>query len=327
MAEITVKKTHEISEAEWTEITAGFNEEFKKGKTAAALIKYYKANICGYSYHGIAKTENGIIAGFSSIVPFKYSDAAGGEFLTGLSGGTFVKTAYRNDIFIFHDIYKALRKACVQDGITAVLGVPNKNSYKYLVKLLGFTFLYNLPYYVLPVSLSGVLSRKLPKPLNALYFVFVWLYTRMVNLFCVLYNPAEKKSTYTISLSPETSRLRFNEQYTSVAEKETSFTYRIYNERNMNIAYLFHFAQKGQRNARALSKAINYITSKEKIDLVIFVGKLDMPQCLLLKLPVKKQPQQLPLTIDILLPETDKRHVSFKEPANWNFGLMNFDVR
>ena len=99
MAEITVKKTHEITEAEWTEITAGFNEEFKKEKAAADLIQYYKANVCGFSYHGIAKAEDGRIAGFSSVVPIPYRDAAGAGFLTGLSGGTFVKAAFRNDIF------------------------------------------------------------------------------------------------------------------------------------------------------------------------------------------------------------------------------------
>ena len=71
MKEITVKKTHEITEAEWAEIIAGFNEEFKREKTTAELIKYYKANLCGYSYHGIAKDENGNVAGFSSIVPYK----------------------------------------------------------------------------------------------------------------------------------------------------------------------------------------------------------------------------------------------------------------
>lgn len=327
MSWITVKKTHELTALEWDAIAEGFNEEFKKAKTAADLIKYYKANVCGYSYHGIAKNDTGIVAGFSSIVPVQYTDASGAVFLTGLSGGTFVKAAFRSDIFIFHDIYKALRKSCIEDGFTAVLGVPNKNSYKYLVKLLGFKFLYNLPYYVLPVSVSGILSRKLPKPVNAVYFVFVWLYSKLVHFFSYLFNPAEKKSAFTISFSPEISRLRFNEQYTTVADKQSSFTYRVYNERNLNIAYLFQFTQNGQRHLKALSKAVNHIIGKEKVDLVIFVGKLDMLQCLLLKIPVKKEPQQLPLTIDILLPGTDGRYALLKDPANWNFGLMNFDVR
>ncbi len=327
MKEIIVKKTHEVTDAEWLEITAGFNEEFKREKTPAELIKYYRSTHYGYSYHGIAKGENGLVAGFSSIVPYMYRDAEGKEFLTGLSGGTFVKKEFRNDIFIFNDIYKALRLACTNDGMATVLGVPNKNSFKYLVKLLRFTFLYNLPYYVLPVKIPGTSSRTLLQPFNALYFIVIWLYAKAIGFVSLFYNPVEKEVKYNISFSPETYTLRFNEAYTSVTEGPISFTYRIYHERNMNIAYLFQFTQGGKRNLKAMSKAINHIITKEKVGLVIFVGKLSMTQPLLLKLPEKKQPQQLPLTIDVLLPVTDKRYASFKEPANWNFGLMNFDVR
>lgn len=327
MKEIVVKKTQEINEAEWEQITAGFNEEFKKEKKPAELIRYYKANACGYSYHGMAKDDNGVIAGFSSIMPFTYKDTGGNEFLTGLSGSTFVKKEFRNDIFVFNDIYKSLRTACVKDGITAILGVPNKNSFKYLIKLLRFSFLYNLPYYALPVKVSAVLSKKLPGIINTVCFAFVWLYVKLVQLVSLVYNPVEKKSNYTISFSPEAYGQRFNEAYTTTSNKQFRFTYRIFNERNMNIAYLFHFTQHGQRTLRALGKAVNHIITKEKIDLIIFVGRLDMAQPLLLKLPENKQPQPLPLTVDVLLPETDTRYAKMKEGINWNFGLMNFDVR
>lgn len=327
MKEIVVKKTPEITDAEWVQIAAGFNEEFKRDKKPAELIRYYKANVCGYSYHGMAKEENGVIAGFSSIMPFMYREAAGSEFLTGLSGSTFVKKEFRNDIFVFNDIYKALRQACINDGIVAILGVPNKNSFKYLIKLLRFKFLYNLPYYALPVKPSAVVSKKLPALVNAVYFAFVWLYIQLVRAVSFVYNPSEKQSGLTVSFLPETYSQRFNEAYTTVADKQFSFTYRIYNERNMEIAYLFHFTQNGQRTLKALGNAVNHIITKEKIDLVIFVGRLELTQPLLLKLPEGKHPQSLPLTVDVLLPETDQRYAMMKEAASWNFGLMNFDVR
>lgn len=327
MKEIVVKKTHEISDAEWKEITAGFNEEFNRHKKPADLLRYYKANARGYSYHGIAKDERGIIAGFSSITLFMYKDKEGNEFLTGLSGSSFVRKEFRNDIFVFHDIYKALRKVCVSDGMVAILGVPNKNSFKYLLKILRFTFLYNLPYFVLPVKLSSVLSKKLPGLLDSVFFFFIWLYVKLIRLISLVYNPAEKTADYNVSFTPHTYSDRFNEAYTTIADKQFSFTYRNYNERNMQIAYLFHFEQNGKRTLRALSKAVNHIVTKEKIDLVIFVGRLAMTQPLLLKLPESKQPQPLPLIIDVLLPETDKRFAIMTEAKSWNFGLMNFDVR
>lgn len=327
MKEIVVKKTHDISDAEWMEITTGFNEEFKREKKPAELIRYFKTNACGYSYHGIAKDENGDIAGFSSIMPYKYKDVNGNEFLTGLSGSTFVKKEFRNDIFVFNDIYKGLRLACSQDGIMAILGVPNKNSFTYLIKLLRFIFLYNLPYYVLPVKPSAVISKKLPGMVNGVYYVCLWLYVKIIKLVSFIYNPAEQQSHYTVSLSPELYSQRFNEAYTTISKKQFSYTYRIYTERNMQVAYLFQFTQNGKRTLKALSKAVGHIITKEKVDLIIFVGKLKMQQPILLKLPESKHPQPLPLTVDILLPETDKRYSEMKEAVNWNFGLMNFDVR
>jgi hypothetical protein len=327
MKTIVVKKTDEINDAEWKEITAGFNEEFKRDKKPAELIRYYKANACGYSYHGIAKDESGNIAGFSSVMPFLYKDAKGNDILTGLSGSTFVKKEFRNDIFIFNDIYKGIRKACCNDNITAILGVPNKNSFKYLIKLLRFTFLYNLPYYVLPLNPSAVLSKKLPGFINKACFAFVWLYVQLVKLVSLVYNPAEEKADYTISYSAEVYSQRFNEAYTTVTDKQFTFTYRVYTEKSMQTAYLFHFTQSGQRTVRALCKAVEHIIRKEKIDLIIFVGRLDLKQALLLKLPESKHPQQLPLTVDVLLPESDSRYEKMKSEAGWNFGLMNFDVR
>jgi hypothetical protein len=48
---------------------------------------------------------------------------------------------------------------------------------------------------------------------------------------------------------------------------------------------------------------------------------------LLLRLPKNKEPQQLPLTIDVLVSQDDPMYAAFSKPENWNFGLMNFDVR
>ena len=327
MKEIIVKKTHEITATEWQEITHGFNEEFKKEKTAADLLRFYNSNFKGYSYHGIAKDEHGVLAGFTAVNPTEYTGANGDKFFAGLSGSTFVRKDFRNDIFVFHDVYNALRVACANDGCKVILGVPNKNSFKYVVKLLGFKFLYNLPYYVLPLRVKNIFENKLIKLANGLIYIFIWLYAKFMGFISLLYNPKEKKAAFNIFYSDETYRLRFNESYKIINENSGQFTYRVYEEKNIRTAYLFDFRKNGQRSFRALSKAVNHIMATEKIDMIAFVGKLGIKQPLLMQLPKSKEPQPLPLTVDILVAETDACYAAYTKPQNWNFGLMNFDVR
>ncbi len=327
MKEIIVKKTFEITEKEWESVVSGFNEEFDKNKTAADLARFYNSNFKGYSYHGFAMDEQGMLAGFTSVNPAQYKDEKGDVFFAGLSGSTFVRKDSRNDIFVFHDIYKALRLACANDGCKVILGVPNKNSFKYVVKLLGFKFLYNLPYYVMPVRIKNIFGQKLVKLFSVPFFLLLRLYSKLVSFVSLFYNPKENTSRYNIFFSDATYQLRFNDSYTTIAKQSFRYTYKIYDERNIRTAYLFDFRQSGQRTARALCKAVDHIISNEKIDMVAFVGKLDLKQLLLLRLPKSKEPQPLPLTVDVLVPENDAGYLEFIKPGNWNFGLINFDVR
>lgn len=324
---IIVKKTNEISPAEWDEITAGFNEEFKKDKSPADLIRFYNANFKGYSYHGFARSENGILAGFTSINPTAYTNNNGEQFFAGLSGSTFVKKAFRNDIFIFQDIYKSLRAACAADGCQLVLGVPNKNSFKYVVKLLGFKFLYNLSYHVLPLRIHKIIQNKWLGLISTPLYWAIYLFVKLVALVSLLYNPKEKRPMFNIVFPGDAYDLRFNEAYTTVRQANLRFTYRIYEEKNVRTAYLFDFGENDKRSLRVLAKAISHIMAREKIDMIAFVGQLNLRQPLLLQLPKSKEPQQLPLTIDLLVSETDSQYAAFANGGNWNFGLMNFDVR
>ena len=327
MAIVTVKKTFEITDDEWLQITSGFNEEFKKEKSAADLIRYYNSNFKMFSYHGIAKDESGLIIGFTAVNPTEYTDLNGDKFFAGLSGSTFVRKDFRSDIFVFHDIYQALRVACANEGCKVILGVPNKNSFKYLVKLLKFKFLYNLPYYVLPVRVKNIFENKIVKVASGLIHRLVWLYVKFTGFISLLYNPKEKNTAFNIFFSDKTHALRFNDSYKTINDGIWQFTYRIYEEKGLCTAYLFDFRQRGQRSLRAINKALNYIIVNEKIDLIAFIGKLDIKQMLLLQLPKSKEPQPLPLTVDILVAETDPFYSAYAKSDNWNFGLMNFDVR
>ena len=327
MNRIIVKRTHEITPEEWRQIVAGFNEEFGKDKTAEDLRQFYCANSSGFSYHGFSVSPEGEIAGFTSVMPLPYADGKGKQLMTGLSGSSFVRKAFRNDIFIFHDIYKAIRERLQQEGIVVVLGVPNKNSYRYLIKLVGFRFLYNLPYYVLTVRPEKVLGKKTLALISPLYRAALICYTSIIRFFSAWFNPAERQPGFQIRWDDASYALRFHAAYTTVAKGNERFTYRVYEENGLRTAYLFDFRKQGLRCLRPLAGAIRYILLHEKADMIAFIGRLDLRQPLLLQLPAKKQPRELPLTVDLLVPDTHPDYAALSKPENWNFGLLNFDVR
>lgn len=327
MEQIIVKKTFEITEEEWSQLTEGFNQEFNKEKNTKDLKAFYAATVFQFSYHAMAFSENGEMAGHTSFAPMFYSAANGQKILTCLSGSSFVKKAFRNDIFIFKDMYSALAKAVEQEGAMAVLGVPNKNSFKYFTKLLNFTLLFYLPYYVLPLQINKLSSNKFIGAYSFLFRFFVKIYLRILQFITLFFNPKETKCFFTLDYPEPAFRQRFNDSYNTVKENDHNFTYKIYNEKNISTAYVFDFREKGERTFRSLIKCCRHIVNNEKADILVFVGKLDMKQIALLKLPVNKEPQRLPLTVDLLVKENNPLFKELSNADNWNFGLMNFDVR
>jgi hypothetical protein len=327
MTEVIVKKTHEVTSDEWQAITDGFNAEFEREKKAEELAAYYQCNFKGYSLHGIAKNEQGEIAGFSSILPYLYKEKSDETFTVGLSGSTFVKKEFRQDIFVFHDIYKALRRACVAEGYKVVLGVPNMNSYKYLVKLLGFKLLFHLPYYALPVKLHKLVKNRFIARFGFVWPVLSGMYVNLCSFVALFYNPAQDESEFTVSFTDEMFNLRFGQAYNKVYKGPYFFCYKMHEENGVNTAWLFQFSQNGKRTFKSLAKAVKHISTIEKPGVIIFVGSLHLKQPLLFRLPKKSEPKELPLTVDVLVEKSSSEYQKYSNAASWDFGLMNFDVR
>ena len=118
-----------------------------------------------------------------------------------------------------------------------------------------------------------------------------------------------------------------SEIYKKVMIKEFAYCYRLMDEDGVKTAYLMDFRESNQRTSHALYKAAKHIVRVEKIDLIMFVGLLRLKQYILLPLPGKYVPQQLPLTFYLLNEKLSDKFDFFKSPENWNFSLMNFDVR
>ena len=75
---------------------------------------------------------------------------------------------------------------------------------------------------------------------------------------------------------------------------------------------------------KAFLKVIKVIR-QQNVDLIIYVGKMGVFQTLFIKVPKKLEPKKLPLMCDVLIP--NDKFSDIYDINNWDFGLLNYDVR
>lgn len=322
---ISVLKSTELTKEDWRNLTTGFNESFNHNKKENELKAYYHNNPFGYSYHAIIRDETGMIFGHTSAIPISYI-IQGKESTFGLSGGTYVLKAYRKDAFVFLDLSDALKSYCAKDGLSVIYGVSNKNSFQFAVKILGSTYLKDLKYYLLPVSIFKIIGKLrfgwFDKMLKIPWRIWVMI-NKLISFFS---NSKEKEYPVRLKMSEEFLSYRFNDKYTYFRGKKTEGIYRIFDEKGINTAYIMDFRENEKRTFKALVHLITQILNKEKVDAILFIGELNLRQFLLLPVPQNKAPQRFPLTYD-LLDNNSEFAAILSNPENWDFGLINYDVR
>lgn len=324
---IVVLKTHDLSENDWKQIEEGFNASFEAQWNVERMKPFYSSTFLGYSYHALDRDENGKLRGYNSLLPCEY-DYDSKRIIVGVSGGTFVKKEFRKDVFIFKHLMDALFAFCREEGMAMKVGVPNHNSFKYALvmnkaKLVGY-----LDYYILPIRAFDFLSQKWLRPLNVFtlgYSYFMLMVSSLVGQCGFRSTP--KKIEISVGENFYDFRFRCKSVYKECKKGQITGFYRRYVERGCNVAYIMDFRENGQKTLRALNFVARQILFKEHgLSAILYVGTINVSQPLLIKLPAKIQPQKLPLTINVI--NGDK---GLEENAlhmkNWEFSLLNFDVR
>ncbi|MBP8959646.1 MAG: hypothetical protein KBG40_04390 [Bacteroidales bacterium] len=326
---IVVFKTHEISSGLWLNIINEFDKAFNVRKNVEEFINYYKHTVLGYSYHVIAFDEQNNLAGYNALYPAIYYDNIKEKnILIGISGGTFVVKEYRKDIFIFSDMIKSLLEYACKEGIVATLGVSNENSFKYALNFLESKLISYLPYYALPVRIFNILNIRSLKFLNFISVFFIHVFLILNNVLSNLINSLEKKARFEIVTDENFYFNRFyNNKYRKVNFEDIFAYYSIVEEREIKTVYLFDFRENGKRSYKSLVKTVRYILKVEKPDIILFIGYLRLKQFILIRVPWKIEPQHLPLTLNLTSFKHNLYLESMLKKENWNFGLMNFDVR
>lgn len=324
---IKVYKTFEIDDSLWQKIADGFNESFEGHHVTVNSLKYGFSirNQWGYAYHAVAFDDNtGEIMGFNTYTPNLYKN----QIKVFIAGSTFVREKYRKDIFIFYDMICALKEKGVEEGFQVGLGVPNHNSLDYSIKFLGATLVGFLDYYMLPCNISKCLHKTWLSPVNWLTRYMSNLYVNLHIILSKISNNVEIESKYSLAVDDTFLEKRFADScYIKYQEKNVSAYFRIYDEHGAKVVYLMDFREKGLRTKLALIKAVKYIIKSKNPDAILFVGFLKLRQHVLLKIPKKYIPKPLPLTFGVFKNSDFEQFNDMKDISNWNFSLMNFDVR
>jgi hypothetical protein len=324
---VKVCTTNEISEKEWLEIVSGFNEAFDAKVTIENFKNYYTSKCLGFSFHSLAIDDNGRIAGSTTIVPYRYVDKNGRVFMTGLSGGSYIRKDFRKDEFLFSEMYNALRRSSSNFGLELILGMPNNNSFMYVTKFLQFRYLFDLDYYILPLRVSKILKKSRLGILNfiSLFFASLWiLFSSFLHHF---FNSGERKYNFSIVNDNDFYRQRLDDRYKSYQKNGFRYWYRIVDENDLKTAYILDFREGEERTAKALVKAVWRILFSENADIIAFIGTLGISQLVLFKLPAAMIPRRFRLTVDVLKSNNSDLKNSYLCPDNWSFSLLNFDVR
>ncbi|MDF1547125.1 MAG: hypothetical protein P1P88_04850 [Bacteroidales bacterium] len=326
---IEVHKTHEIDLNYWREIVFEFNRAFNVNKETGELVAFYNCTPVGYSYHALVFEERtNKIIGYNAIYPYKYIDRHEGEILVGVSGGTYVIPEFRKEIFIFADMATALWDFISREGIIATIGVSNENSYQYARQFLDARLISYLPYYALPVRILNVLKLRKISFLNFISLTLAYIHLLANLILSFIINDIEKQSRFELKLDEDFYLKRFGgENYKVICLKNIRAYYRTVLEKGVRTIYLFDFRENRERSYRAIVRSVWYILIHEKPDIIIFIGNLRIKQYLLIRVPWRFEPQNLPLTFNLTSPKFDKYLEPMSDPNNWNFGLMNFDVR
>lgn len=327
MEDIKVLKTTEIDDNLWNEIGEGYGICFDLIKPADEFKNDFQNTISGWCLHALKFSEDGKLIGHNYLQPYPYL-LNEKEIIFGLSGGTFVLPEYRKDIFIYHDLTKALFKEAKRMGWKAQGGVPNENSYKYAIKINKSLDIGKLNYFILPINISRILKNNKLRFLDVFSKPLSYLNVKINLLLSNILNFKEKQKQLRIHRSDIFLSSRFgNNKYRNFINKDVSAFYTIVNEDGIMTAYLMDFTERKVKSLRALAHTVNHIIKKEKVDAILYVGTMNLKQSLLLKTPKRFEPQEMRVVLDIIDKQDSTVKEAFSDINNMDFSLMNFDVR
>jgi hypothetical protein len=316
---IEAKRTNELTDKEWQELTSAFNFVFRKELTLENFKFKYLGSSLGYSYHGFLYFSEQVV-GLFSVIPRQYIYDKK-EITIGLGCDAFIIKEHRKDEYFLKKMADKVVEKSNTDGVFHFISLPNKTAYPYWKYYGGWADIGKLNYYIVPLKISKLLNRF--QYFDTFSFMF---FKTVISLSTLVFSVLKNKKNKLIHIKRDQNFIeqRYSTDY--VVCKSTGndyYSYRIYNEDNIKTAYLVDCFPLSKSNiANAIKKIIS--DTQNKIDVILFIGRIDNPPFFLLKVPEKKEPRFQPF---IGFSNSSTSNEIFFSIESWDVSLVNFDNR
>jgi hypothetical protein len=311
------KPTSQLSAREFREISELFAAVFSKPVNSGYFEAKYRAPSRRDSCHGLMTDDDGRIAGALTVIPFDYS-CFGKKAVFGCAVDLMVDKKYRNDISVMKKMHDAVI-GLIGSGIDFLYAVPNRNSYLYFRKILGWSEIGTLHYYCLPLHVSKLFPKS-----NA----FDGISQTAAALLNAVQWPSSKQTVekpVVKSISPDFLTYRYPAgRYTAIDKSGQCARYSVVKEDALATAYLIDV---WPLSAALLGETVRQIWHKERrtVDLIVYIGTGVPRVHNLFKVPARFEPRALHLIGKVLNPGKIDDRIYHME--NWQFNLSDLDVR
>lgn len=321
MIDIKICTTEEWTDNIWSSYCQSFNAVFNRGFDLPYFKHKYLQTVDGHSFHALLIYDSNVV-GACTVIPTLYKKE-GRIIKLGQAVDVYIVKEYRVDPLMLRRMYIMLKPLLIENNIIAVMAVPNTTAYSYWKNVVKWKDVGLINYWVFPIKIGNILHKS--RVLNFFSRIYCSLLIGISFLFSCL-NSRQRQMTYSILESSQFIDSRFEKDYYRVEIGNIKNYYRIYIENGVKTAYLIYSRENDVLSLKSLYYGVLHLIKDHNVDLIVYIGPIRFFQTLFLKVPRILELKSLPLTCDLLMDDNNS-YKDMLDLSNWDFGLLNYDVR
>jgi hypothetical protein len=315
--DFVLKTTDQLSTEETEQFLALFARVFPRSLSRNEFERKYLWTPAGHSYHGLMIAD-GVLVGAYSLIPYAYS-FFGTKVLFGLSVDTMICEEHRGGPFNLLRMASLACGAAEGEGVGFVFGFPNDNAYKLTTRVLRWTDVGNLDFYVLPIRIGAI--RPALWWANPLSRLGAGGFVRLPRL------SSRDGANFGVE-KVQDKRFeghRYSHEHQIISLTGGRCVYRTCLEPDgVRTTYIIDVSPLTSACFAQAVRAVYRVVAGQT-DLLLYVGRLPFRPAGLVRVPPAKRPRQIRMCGRIL----NRRLVDDRvlDLGNWNVNISNFDVR